>query len=354
MKLGEVIRKYRKEKQMTQEEMAGYLGVSAPAVNKWENGNSFPDITLLAPIARLLGIRTDTLLSYEENLSLQEIRRILTQLGEMVKEESFDAAFQWAAKQIREYPNCESLILGIAQTLEGYQILIHPDNDTVYNETIEKYYIRARDSQEAVIRQEARMALAQHYLLQEKFTQAQEMLNEAEVSQTVVQKNRMQALLYKKQGEKEKAYELYEKILFTGSTDIFWALQGLAGLAAEESDRKRAWELVKKQEELADILEMGEWMKVSPGLGLAIEEKDKEACLSILEKIIPEAGNIDAFRGSELYRHVRFNESDQSDILFMLKKSFEDDESIDFLRGEARFQALIEGLERLNEKRMRR
>ncbi len=33
MTIGEVIRKYRKEKQMTQEEMAGYLGVTTPAVN---------------------------------------------------------------------------------------------------------------------------------------------------------------------------------------------------------------------------------------------------------------------------------------------------------------------------------
>lgn len=40
MNLGEVIRTYRKEKQMTQEEMAGYLGVTAPAVNKWEKGVS--------------------------------------------------------------------------------------------------------------------------------------------------------------------------------------------------------------------------------------------------------------------------------------------------------------------------
>lgn len=40
MKIGEVIRKYRKEKQMTQEEMAEYLGVTTPAVNKWENGVS--------------------------------------------------------------------------------------------------------------------------------------------------------------------------------------------------------------------------------------------------------------------------------------------------------------------------
>ena len=50
MQIGEVIRTYRKRKDMTQEEMARRLGVTAPAVNKWEKGNSLPDITLLAPI----------------------------------------------------------------------------------------------------------------------------------------------------------------------------------------------------------------------------------------------------------------------------------------------------------------
>ena len=56
MSLGKVIRKYRKNRNLTQEEMAGRLGVTASAVNKWENENSYPDITLLAPIARLLNI----------------------------------------------------------------------------------------------------------------------------------------------------------------------------------------------------------------------------------------------------------------------------------------------------------
>lgn len=40
MQIGQIIRKYRKRSDMTQEEMAERLGVSAPAVNKWENGVS--------------------------------------------------------------------------------------------------------------------------------------------------------------------------------------------------------------------------------------------------------------------------------------------------------------------------
>lgn len=75
MTIGNVIKKYRKNKDMTQEEMASRLGVTAPAVNKWEKGNTLPDVTLLAPIARLLGITTDELLSFRDELSINIYQR---------------------------------------------------------------------------------------------------------------------------------------------------------------------------------------------------------------------------------------------------------------------------------------
>lgn len=88
MQIGQVIRQYRKEKDMTQEEMANRLGVTAPAVNKWEKGSSMPDITLLAPIARLLGISLDTLLSFREELTQEEIRDIIYTLNSMLREQA--------------------------------------------------------------------------------------------------------------------------------------------------------------------------------------------------------------------------------------------------------------------------
>ena len=77
MNIGNVIKKYRKELGYTQEEMANRLGVTTPAVNKWENGNSNPDIELLAPIARLLHISLDILLSFHENLTDLEIEELI-------------------------------------------------------------------------------------------------------------------------------------------------------------------------------------------------------------------------------------------------------------------------------------
>lgn len=85
MSLGKVIRKYRKIRNLTQEEMASRLGVSAPAVNKWENENSYPDITLLAPIARLLDISLDTLLCFREELTKEEVNEILQEADRRLK-----------------------------------------------------------------------------------------------------------------------------------------------------------------------------------------------------------------------------------------------------------------------------
>jgi transcriptional regulator with XRE-family HTH domain len=86
--------------------MANCLGVTAPAVNKWENGNSMPDILLLAPIARLLGISLDTLLSFREELTTEEIQRLVYEADERLKSETFEEAFQWAKTIIEQYPNC--------------------------------------------------------------------------------------------------------------------------------------------------------------------------------------------------------------------------------------------------------
>ena len=72
MKFHEILRQRRLALGLTQEQLAQRLGVSAPAVNKWERNNSYPDITLLPPLARLLEVDLNTLLSFQEELTEEE------------------------------------------------------------------------------------------------------------------------------------------------------------------------------------------------------------------------------------------------------------------------------------------
>ena len=80
MKLNEIIREKRKLQGITQEKLAMSLGVSTSAVNKWENGNSYPDITLLPKLANLLNTDINNLFSFNVNLTDEEIGEFLNSL----------------------------------------------------------------------------------------------------------------------------------------------------------------------------------------------------------------------------------------------------------------------------------
>lgn len=119
MKINETIRQRRIERNLTQEQVANYLGVTAPAVNKWEKGTSYPDITTLPALARILETDLNTLLSFKEELTEQEIAIFLNTLSELLEKEGFLKVYEIAMEKIREYPVCYPLLLNVAMFLEG-------------------------------------------------------------------------------------------------------------------------------------------------------------------------------------------------------------------------------------------
>ena len=62
MTIGKRIALLRKEKGLTQEELASHMGVSPQAVSKWENDQTCPDISALPKLSKLLGVTVDELL----------------------------------------------------------------------------------------------------------------------------------------------------------------------------------------------------------------------------------------------------------------------------------------------------
>jgi transcriptional regulator with XRE-family HTH domain len=69
MTIGKRITLLRKEKGLTQEELATHMGVSPQAVSKWENDQTCPDISALPKLARLLGVTVDELLEGKQELA---------------------------------------------------------------------------------------------------------------------------------------------------------------------------------------------------------------------------------------------------------------------------------------------
>ena len=77
VKIGKRVAQLRKDKNMTQMELADRMGVSYQAVSNWERGNSMPDIAKLKDLSEILGVTVDALLDTEDDTSVNLVKHIM-------------------------------------------------------------------------------------------------------------------------------------------------------------------------------------------------------------------------------------------------------------------------------------
>ncbi len=75
--IGTNLKRLRAEKGVTQEQLAEAMNVTCAAVSKWERGESYPDITMLQPLAFYFGITLDTLIGYDKEKVNEEIENVI-------------------------------------------------------------------------------------------------------------------------------------------------------------------------------------------------------------------------------------------------------------------------------------
>ena len=103
-KIGKFIAKCRKEKNMTQSELAEKLGVTDKSIGNWENGRNMPDLSLFKPLCNELGITINDLMS-----------------GEKIDKEKYQEKFEenivntidYSTKKVNKYSNVIGLLLVI-------------------------------------------------------------------------------------------------------------------------------------------------------------------------------------------------------------------------------------------------
>ena len=341
MEIGEIIRKYRKRKEMTQEEMAAALGVTASAVNKWENGNSCPDIMLLAPLARLLDVTLDTLLSFQQNLTDQEIRNILEELNRRLETEPYAEVCAWAKQKIETYPNCEQLIWQTAVVLDAWQL----GKDLPGNEEREAYliscYQRVLNSEDEQTRISAADALFGMCIRKKDYEKAEKYLSY--YSDQNPEKKLRQAQLYSKTGQVEDAYRTYEELLFTGHNRLMLAFSAMFVLALEEKDLERARMVADRIELLERTFDMGRYNEICTRLDLVTMEQDVEQTVKLMTEMMDSVESLGSFTRSPLFAHMKFKELPEEYTQKMKKTvraCFSDPETYGYLKGNAWWENL--------------
>lgn len=74
--IGGKIRSLRRQRDLTQEEMAAHLGISFQAISKWERGDGYPDITMLPILANYFSVSIDELMGLSESAKLQKLQEL--------------------------------------------------------------------------------------------------------------------------------------------------------------------------------------------------------------------------------------------------------------------------------------
>lgn len=115
--LSENIRKHRMMKNLTQEDVADSLGITAQSVSKWERGESYPDITLLPALAHIFETSIDLLVGMDEIRAEEAQYRIHNKAVNYQRSGVYDAAEKVYREALHLYPNQPELILGLASTL---------------------------------------------------------------------------------------------------------------------------------------------------------------------------------------------------------------------------------------------
>lgn len=213
LNIGKTILELRKNRNITQDQLANMVGVSAGAVSKWETGNSTPDISLLSPIARALDTSLDTLLSFQKELSEEEVNKIKEKLTEIFLNGSYEKANDECNEYIREYPNSAYLKLSIATLIQMYGMMDAKDED-VYKERMEhslELLYKVVDSDEIKYRTLALFSIAHIEMALENYDKSEKALKE--ISSSYIDPMVLYVSLLEKQNKQEELLITAEAML---------------------------------------------------------------------------------------------------------------------------------------------
>ena len=230
MNLGNKIKELRKQRGITQEQLANSIGISFQAVSKWENGIALPDITLAPILASYFVVSMDEL--FEFNLKDIEIA-----IDNIVNE----------AYKFRESDPPKSRYI-LEEGLKKY-----PDNEVLLNNLL--YVLNyTKDPDETI-------SIASSLI---------EKTNQADIKYDAL---RFLAYAYKVKGDlksAEAAIDQIPEIYFTKLTEVAYLLEGKAKFEAAEKQKWISFEnLIQMMEKLAEYYE-------SEGMNAeAIAEREK-------------------------------------------------------------------------------
>ena len=359
MEIGQKIQRLRRDKDLTQEQMAAALGVTSAAVSKWETSAAIPDVAMLCPLARLLGTTVDDLLEFRPALEMEEINVLLEERRKLFEANNLEEAAASCKALLREYPNDLPLKCAVA----GLYIMYMPacsNTDRRQMERAAALLEESRKTTDPALAANARSMLVNLYIMQEELDKALSILDEEPVVQLNARTVRANILLRK--GELEEAEKLYQTELWSAGQDVTLALMGMYNTALRREDPVRAMECVDAAMEVERILRTEELGGLTGALHMLRAEvllrqgqpdAAMESLRSYVDRSLAQWARLNSGEEirSALYDKLNIRASGMSAAYLAkyIRAALEEDEKLAPLREREDFQALLARLAEVKE-----
>jgi len=258
LNIGKTILELRKTKNLTQEQLASMVGVSAGAVSKWENGNSTPDISLLAPLARALNTSIDVLLSFQPQLSETDVANIKQELIEIFLHDAYTTGEAKCLQYLNEYANSIQLKYEVAGLIYMYLFMAkEPSEEFIKSKCQYSLALLQQvvDSRDPKYTQMALFSIAHIQMDMENYEETEKALKELPqnpIDSTIIYSN-----LYLKQGKNKETMELCSGKLIYYIIQSGGMLATLANVSKIEQNYDKAIVYLDAYSQLQKIFKIG-------------------------------------------------------------------------------------------------
>lgn len=352
--IGKVIYSMRKERGTTQEDLAHSVGVSVPAVSKWETSQAYPDIALLPSIARYFNTTIDRLLEYELDISSEEVLELMKTCGEVFEEEGTAAGVALCEQYLYRYP--KNLFLKIrAGSL--YMTYLSRAISEEAAEVLAWKAIRlmemASESDNHEITYSAFFLLGSLYAFVGQTAKSEEILSK--IPKNPINPEDMLVPLYIQQKRFEEALKLIQTNMLRRLQDICRALGSYSRICNEEgrSDMENA--LLHQAERLAEMFSLDPGTRISCYMELAAfyaRQMSGGQVMFYMHKLedcllaLSQKGAAAYYTDNPLFSYVESVQTPVSLKYFrsLLIQNFEYGDEYSFLRKNQEFLSLLERL----------
>lgn len=259
LSIGNTISILRQEKGVSKKDLANAIGVDEELVGSWENGSTYPDITILSSIAKQLGTDVDSLLMFETQLTPDEIMNINRICAESFETKDYDTAMGVVDKYLAKYPNSLFLKFRIGSLLQQY--IQMADSEDRANIAIDKSISLLEESSridDLEVKQASLYVLSSLYTMKQDYDKAIDVLNA--LPKLNINPDFMLSTIYSITGDGIKAKKIEQESLFNSVNNTIVSLTGMWGTALKDRDLDLAIELAKLQRKMISDYKLESFM----------------------------------------------------------------------------------------------